>query len=409
MIILSEEEAKANEGRNVDLNDDEQYMQYVQDIAIRQSEKMAALGQLAGGIAHDFNNQLMSIIGNATMIQRTNDLAKIKEYAERIVHISQSTASLTKKILTFAKKESSTNRAINLKSVLDNTYTMVESIISKNIELNYKYGANNKTILGDEAQLENLIVNLILNSRDAVETNDVCGKIEIGTVDTVVFSDMILSHGEKLTPGQYITVYVEDNGTGISEEVMLNIFEPYFTTKTKSKGTGLGLSVVFGTVKSHSGFINVKSKIGSGTKFEIFFPVYSKKQQPISVSAKKEIKSNLIMLVDDDESVLDVESELLEDLGYDIIKFSKPLEALEYYKKNSSLVAFSILDFCMPIMTGKQLYERMQLIDRNSKVLFITGFIKQADCEELVRKGEIIIEKPFTYEDLSKQVAKIYT
>ena len=377
----------------------------MQLIARSQNEKMAALEQLAGGIAHDFNNQLMSIIGNATMIQRTDDLTKIKDYAERIIHISQSTASLTKKILLFTSKESSTNKPINLKGVMDNTCTMVEAILDKRIELCYKYGASNKIILGDEAQIENLIVNMILNSRDAVESS--FGRIEVGTVDTVAFSEMVLSHGEILKQGQYITIYVEDNGTGICEDDLMKIFEPYYTTKTKSKGTGLGLSVVFGTVKSHSGYINVKSEVGHGTRFEIFLPVYSKKGS-IEISNKFEIDSNLIMLVDDDENVLDVESELLEDLGYDVVKFSKPLEALKYYDKHKDSIAFSMIDLSMPVMTGKQLYDEMQKIDNNAKALFITGYARQADCEELIKGGATIIHKPFTYEDLSTEIAKIY-
>lgn len=404
MQIIVREDLKdfGNSGDRRDL----QEIQEMQEIARVQSEKMAALGQLAGGIAHDFNNQLMSIIGNATMIQRTDDLAKVKEYAERIIHISQSTANLTKKILMFSKKESSTNKPINLKSVMDNSYTMVESILDKKIESSYKYGASNKLILGDEAQIENLVVNLILNSRDAFENS--CGKIEVGTVDTVVFSEMVLSHGETLAPGQYITIYVEDNGVGIEEDVMMKIFEPYFTTKTKSRGTGLGLSVVFGTVKSHSGFINVKSKVGIGTRFEIFLPVCNKKQIS-KANTKLEIKSNLIMLVDDDENVLDVESELIEDLGYDVVKFSKPLEALSYYNKNHDKLAFSVIDLSMPVMTGKQLYDEMKKTDRNTLAFFITGYAKQVDYEDLIKQGEVIIQKPFTYEDLSVQIAKIYT
>lgn len=382
-----------------------QEMQEMQEIARRQSEKMAALGQLAGGIAHDFNNQLMSIIGNATMIQRTDDLDKVKEYAERIIHISQSTANLTKKILMFSKKESSTNKPINLKSVMDNTCTMVESILSSKIEFSYRYGASNKTILGDEAQIENLIVNMILNSKDALENS--VGKIELGAVDTVVFSEMVLSHGEILKQGQYITIYIEDNGVGIDEEVMLKIFEPYFSTKTKSKGTGLGLSVVFGTVKSHSGFINVLRKDDRGTRFEIFLPVYNGKLTS-NINNKIEIKSNLLMLVDDDDNVLDVETELLEDLGYDVVKFSSPLKALEYYNDNSGEIAFSVIDLSMPVMTGNELYEEMLKIDNETKALFITGYAKQADYEKLINNGEIVIAKPFTYEDLSVQIAKIY-
>jgi nitrogen-specific signal transduction histidine kinase len=378
----------------------------VHEVAIRQKEKMTALGRLAGGIAHDFNNQLMSIIGNATMMQKTDDLVKIKEYAERIINISQGSASLTKKILMFSKNESRINETINLKSIMDNTYNMIESILDKKIEIRYKYGASNKMILGDESQVENLIVTLILNSRDAIKHS--FGKIEVGTADTVVFSDMVLSHGETLKPGQYVTIYVEDNGAGINECDMLKIFEPYFTTKTKLSGTGLGLSVAFGTVKSHAGFINVKSKVGIGTRFEIFLPVYSKKQSAKVSNKVVEIKSNLIMLVDDDPNVLGVEKELIEDLGYNVIKFNKPLEALDYYKKHSKKIAFSVIDLSMPVMTGKQLYDEMQKIYNKSKALFITGYANQTDCEELLSEGEIIIQKPFTYEALSAQIAKIY-
>lgn len=370
-----------------------------------QSEKMAALGQLAGGIAHDFNNQLMSIIGNATMIQKTDDIERIREYAERIIHISQSTANLTKKILMFSKRESSINKPVNLKSIMDNTYNMVESILNKKIELSYSYQASNKVILGDEAQVESMIVNLILNSKDALD--DSVGKIKIGAEDTVIFSETVLSHGEMITPGNYIKVYVEDNGKGIKDEVLNRIFEPYFTTKNKTKGTGLGLSVVFGTVKSHSGYINVQSRHDIGTLFEIFLPVYVKKEKTKS-ETERDLNSNIIMLVDDDINVLDVETEILEDLGYDVVKFSEPAKALEFYNSNCNNIAFSVIDISMPVMTGRQLYERMQIKKKDAAAIFITGYARQTDYEELTRKGAVIIEKPFTYEDLSTQIAKIY-
>ena len=374
-------------------------------IAKGQSEKMAALGQLAGGIAHDFNNQLMSIIGNATMIQKTDDLTKIREYAERIIHISQSTSKLTKKILMFSRKESSTNKPINLKSVIDNTCYMVESIISKQIEMNYSYGASKKLILGDESQIESLIVNLILNAKDAVDNS--FSKIQVGTEDTVVFEYTPLSHGEILAPGEYIKIYVKDNGIGISEGVFNRIFEPYFTTKNKVKGTGLGLSVVFGTVKSHRGYINVISKINSGTTFEIFLPVYTNNENKPKEDSIK-VDGNYIMLVDDDINVLDVEAEMIEDIGYDVIKFDKPLLALEYFNENYKKIAFLIIDISMPIISGKKLFEKMLKINPDATAIFITGYAMQADYEELAKKGHIIIEKPFTSEDLSTHIAKLY-
>lgn len=375
-------------------------------IAEIQNEKMAALGQLAGGIAHDFNNHLMSIIGNATMIQKTNDVERIKDYADRIIHISQNAANLTKKILMFSKKESSVNKPVNLKNILDNTYNMMEFILCKEIDLIYSYDANDEFILGDESQLESMIVNMILNSRDAMDNK--YGTIKIGTMDTVIYSDMVLSHGEIIKPGRYISIYVEDNGSGISEETLLKIFEPYFSTKNKTNGTGLGLSVVFGTVKSHSGYINVISKPNKGTRFELFIPAL--KQDNISVKKKITDKdNNIVMLVDDDINVLNVEAEMLEDLGYDIVKFSNPLEALNYYKKESSKVSFSVLDIRMPELSGNELFDQMQLIDENATVIFITGYAQQTEYEELMKRGLSIIEKPFTYEQLSGKVANLYS
>jgi len=377
--------------------------------AEKQREKMAALGQLAGGIAHDFNNQLMSIIGNATLIQKTDDINKIKEYAERIIHISQSTANLTKKILLFSKNESATNEPINLKGVLDNGYTVVSSIFDKNIKISYNYNALNKIVVGNETQIENLFINLLINSRDALDTIDANGEIKISTEDVFVNDEEVLSHGEIIKKGEYIKILIQDNGMGMKEETFNKMFEPYFSTKNKSKGTGLGLSVVFGTVKSHSGFINVISKLNVGTTIEIYFPVYNSKDNLKSVFMNQmKIKSGLIMLVDDDDNVLDIEAELLEDLGYEVLKFNDPIKALEFYKKDYKKISFVVLDLIMPSMGGKELHNELKKVNKEIVSIFISGYSGQTDYEEIINNGYIIIEKPFTFDELSTQIAKIY-
>lgn len=372
----------------------------------KQREKMAALGQLAGGIAHDFNNQLMSIIGNATMIQKTEDINKIKEYAERIIRISQSTANLTKKILLFSKKECSINEIINLQNILDNTYTIVGSILDKKINVNYNYNAKNKMIMGNETQIENLIINLMINSRDAMELG---GIINIGSEDVIIHSDKTLSHGDILSKGEYIKIYVEDNGCGMDEEALNKMFEPYFTTKSKSKGTGLGLSVVFGTINSHSGAINVISEKEKGTTMEIYLPLRGcEKEMNVENATIRDNEGDLVLLVDDDKNVLDIEAELLEDLGYDVEKHSNPLKALKYYQSEHKNINFVVLDMMMPEMTGKELYEEFKKINKDVSVIFISGYSYQKDYEELVKEGAIFIEKPFTFEELSFEIAKMY-
>ena len=373
-------------------------------IAERQNGKMAALGQLAGGIAHDYNNHLMSIIGNATMMQKTDNLDRIYNYAERIIHISQSASELTKKILMFSKQKSSTNKPVNLKNIMDNTYEMMEFILSEEIDLVYSYDANDEVISGDESQLECMIVNMILNSKDAIKNN---GIIKIGTTDTAVYSEFVLSHGEVMQPGEYIQIYVEDNGSGIDEDILLKVFEPYFTTKIKANGTGLGLSVVFGTVKSHNGYLNVISNSDNGTRFEIFIPILKKNDEYNDNRINDKI-NNIVMLVDDDINVLDIEAEMLEDLGYNVVKFNAPLEALEYYKDKYKEISFSVVDIMMPELNGKELFEKMEMTNKEAAVIFITGFVQQAEYEELLRRGLTVMEKPFTYEELSETIAKMY-
>ena len=374
--------------------------------AEKQREKMAALGQLAGGMAHDFNNQLMSIIGNATMIQKTDDIKKINEYAERIIHISQSTANLTKKILLFSKRESSINEPISLKKVLYNTCSMVESILTKSIDFKYKYSALNSIVMGNETQIENLVINLIINSRDALETG---GTITIDVEDTVIYYEHDLSHGEVIKPGKYIKIIVKDDGIGMTEKTLNKIFEPYFSTKNKTKGTGLGLSVVFGTIKSHSGYINVISKKNLGTTFEVYLPVMESNDTiNKDDNVLKDENRNLIILVDDDINVLDVEAELFEDLGYEVEKFLNPIEALKYYELEHEKISFVVLDMVMPEMSGVQLYEKLKKINKDVVSIFISGYSAQVEYEDLIKRGLIFIEKPFTFDELSNRISKLY-
>lgn len=280
---------------------------------------------------------------------------------------------------------------------------MVESILTKNIEFKYKYSAQNSIIMGNETQIENLIINLIINSRDALET---CGTISIDVEDTVICYEQDLSHGEVIKPGEYIKIIVRDDGIGMSEKTLNKIFEPYFSTKNKTKGTGLGLSVVFGTIKSHGGYINVISKKNIGTTFEVYLPVID--LNTLNKDDNSLNDKNLIILVDDDVNVLDVEAELFEDLGYEVEKFLNPIDALKYYEAEYEKISFVVLDMVMPEMNGVELYNEMQKINKNVIPVFISGYSSQVEYEDLIRKGFIFIEKPFTFEELSTSISKLY-
>lgn len=377
----------------------------------KQRGKMAALGQLAGGVAHDFNNQLMSIIGNAMMLQKSDDLTKIREYAERIVHISKSSANLTKKILLFSRKGSNIYTDINLKKVLENVSTIIESILDKRIVIDFKYNAQKKWIKGDEAQIENLFINLAINSRDAMKNG---GIIKIIAEDATYTDKRIMSHGESICPGEYIKIIFEDTGKGMSDATLSRMFEPYFSTKNKKKGTGLGLSVVFGTIKSHEGYVNVKSEKKVGTTFEIFLPIAEKERKEEKKSKENKVNvnisgdSNKILIVDDDKNVLDIEAELFEDLGYDVVKYNKPIKALSSYKKIWKEIDIVALDMIMPELDGRELFALMKKINPDVKAIFISGYSVGDEKIKALEEGALaFLEKPFTFEQISEVLSKI--
>jgi len=378
-----------------------------------QSQKMEAVGTLAGGIAHDFNNLLMVILGNSQLafrkIQSSDPtfarLGEIEKAAKRA-------AVLTRQLLTFSRRHKMERRTVNLNAAITEIIKLLDRIIGADVEVKIKGSPDLSDISADPAQIEQVIMNMAVNARDAMPDG---GRLCIET-DNITLDENYRSLYPYARPGKYVRINVSDTGGGMSRETQARIFEPFFTTKEVGKGTGLGLSTVYGIVKQHDGFINVYSELGHGTTFKIFLPVTESADEseiPLveSVSAGG---TETILLAEDEEALRDVTRDMLEGLGYTVLAAKNGEEAVQVYEKNRERIDLLLLDVMMPVMNGTQAYERICRSGGDIPLIFMTGYSFEIVQSQFVRQnrlieesGAMIIQKPYTSEDLAKITRQI--
>lgn len=359
-----------------------------------QAEKLRSIGELASGVAHDFNNHLMVITGSCELLEMQELTEKQKTYVKNIYQSAKKSSELIKKLLQFSRAEEYGNQKFDLIDIVNDSKEIMSHTTKNKSKIHFTTNLKEAFILGNVSSIENAIINLIKNGIDAMNDN---GSIYIDLtaeyLDTVPLNSIISTTPE----GYYYKLEIKDEGSGISEEIMDKIFNPFFTTKSKQKGTGLGLSTVLSTVLEHEGMITVSSKKNIGSKFTLYFKAL---EEPV---LKKERYH--IMLVDDDEMVRSVVGEVLTDLSYHVVSFSNGLDALEYYKKNSNEIDVVISDMRMPNMNGIQLYKK--LINLNPKLLFImlSGFVEEITLEE--DENTLILAKPITVKNVDLAIRKL--
>lgn len=372
-----------------------------------QSQKLESVGRLAGGVAHDFNNMLGVILGHAEIaLESLNsnhplyiDLQEIKKAAEK-------SASLTKQLLGFARKQSVMPVVFNVNSSIESMLKMLNRLIGENTQLAWEPGDNAWAIKMDPTQLDQLLTNLCVNARDAIAG---AGKIAIKT-SNMEFSEVFCSSNREFRPGSFLCLTVSDSGSGMEKEVLNHIFEPFFTTKPDGKGTGLGLATVYGIVKQNNGFLKVLSKPGKGTTFNIYLPRHigettarsSKTMQKIPVG-----NGEVILIVEDELSILNLTAKILDELGYKTLKACKPGEALQLATENADRLRLLVSDVIMPEMNGQQLAERIQKIIPEISVLFMSGYTDNLLSQQCRPFNESFLAKPFTIRDLGNQVYEI--
>lgn len=378
---------------------------------LHQSEKLQAIGQLAGGIAHDFNNQLTGIIGYADLLRyELKDNKELSHYVDNILISSKRSADLTKQLLAFARKGKYLSVEIDIHRTIMEVISLMQHFIDKRINLQQILKANPSITNGDPTQIQNALLNIALNARDAMPNG---GTLTFETKIIELDESLCNISIEKIKPGKYIEISIADSGIGMTEEIQKKIFEPFFTTKEEGKGTGMGLSAVYGTIKNHNGAIDVCSEIDKGTIIKICLPLATSISENDIDSVSETVTFNQklkLLLVDDEDMVRESGKAMLEMKGHSVTLCEDGLEAVEFYKENWRDIEIVILDMVMPILGGIETFHAMKEINPNVKVLLASGYSITGDAQILLDEGaKGFIQKPFTFEELTKSIAKIFS
>lgn len=373
------------------------------------AQKMESMGILAGGIAHDFNNLLSGILGYASLLKMKIDSGNpLYKYVDTIEKSAVKSSELTKKLLAFSRTVKYRLEVIDINQVIEEFLSIIEKTISKRINIHKSLASDLWAIEAEPSQIEQAFLNLFINACDAMPEG---GKLSIIT-ENYILNDEDEEHINfiKAEKGKYIKVSIADTGEGIPAEILNKIFDPFFSTKDKHKGSGLGLSVVYGVVKDHGGYINIKSKPGEGTIFEIIFPISSKPLQKTIFGEKQEVVggSETILIVDDDKVSRNLGEEILSDKGYKIVLAGTGFKAIEIYRKQKDDIALVILDMIMPGIDGRETCKRLKQINPSLKILISSGFSDETKKDNEFRSWiQGFIQKPYNINELSKKVRRI--
>lgn len=364
---------------------------------LRQSQKMEAIGQLAGGVAHDFNNILTVIHGHASLLQAGGSLTGVSaRSAQQISQAAERAASLTRQLLAFSRRQVLQPRRLDMNEVVANMTKMLGRILGEDIALQLNYSPQPALVQADAGMIEQVLLNLAVNSRDAMPKGGLLA-IKISTLD--VDARRLAEHSEGHT-GHFICLSVSDTGCGIAPENLRRIFEPFFTTKEVGKGTGLGLATVYGIVKQHQGWIEVKSEIGKGTGFKVFLPrSVATAGRADGPPAEKAIRrgTETILVVEDEAPVRELVCELLAQNGYRILQAESGVKALQVWRESKDSIDLLLTDLVMPDrLNGRELAEKLRAEQPKLKVIFTSGYSEDVVGKDFVlRAGLNYLQKPY--------------
>ncbi|HLK32429.1 MAG TPA: response regulator [Terriglobales bacterium] len=375
---------------------------------LAQVQKMDAIGQLAGGVAHDFNNLLMVISSYAElMLDATAADSPLRHHGEEILKAARRAADLTRQLLTFSRKQLQALRVLNLNSVLQEICRTLPRLIGEDIQLSFKPGQDLWPVKADPVQLEQIVMNLATNARDAMPHG---GQLSIETGNIELDEAYCRTHPEA-TPGEYVQLTVSDCGVGIEPAILPHIFEPFFTTKEKGKGTGLGLATIYGIVKQSAGHITVRSEKGTGTTFQVFLPRATAAAADSYRSARSGqalAGQETVLLVEDEQAVRDSEREYLERQGYTVIVAANGAEALEQAHSCGRTIHLLVTDVVMPKMSGGELGQKLAAQMPHLKVLYVSGYAENTVLQHgLAELGSCFLQKPFTLKALAAKIREV--
>jgi PAS domain S-box-containing protein len=381
---------------------------------LRQSQKMEAVGQLASGVAHDFNNILTIIQGHISLRLAARNLGReVEDSLKLVAQAAERAAALTRQLLAFSRKQVMQRRALNLNDVLQQSTNMLHRLIGEHIKLTCDFQADLPLMSADPCNLEQVVMNLAVNARDAMPKG---GTLTLAT-SAVQLTEDLARHNPESRPGRFICLRVTDTGCGIEPGILGRIFEPFFTTKDVGKGSGLGLSTVHGIVKQHEGWIELTSEVGVGSTFRLYFPAAeallpddalpaepapSQPHTPAAVTGRRET----ILVVEDEPVLRELSREILEANGYAVIEASNGVEAQQIWKRKRGEIDLLLTDMCMPDgISGRELATRLQADDPALKVIFSSGY--SPDCSGtnfILREGFTFLQKPYQPQRLTQTV-----
>jgi len=374
---------------------------------LQQSQKMDAIGQLAGGIAHDFNNMLGGIIGATQLLDMPNRNLdeQSKLYVSLIEKAATRAADLTNQLLMFSRKKHEKLHSINVEDTIKESLNLLERSLDKQIVIRTELRAVEKFVMGDESQLQNIIMNICINASHAIGGK---GTIKIETSNRVLDELYCNASVFDICTGNYFEIVISDNGCGIEKANLKKIFEPFFTTKEQGKGTGLGLSAVYGVVETYHGEIIVESELEKGTIFTILIPITTVNQSKEKYDTLLSKGVGLILLVDDEEILRETVKDMLKEMGYDVITASNGKEAIEKYHSMRNEINLVLLDMIMPEMNGKEVFKQLKDIDPAVNVVLSSGYSKSKDYEQMQKDGLLgYIKKPYKFDELNRVLKEV--
>jgi PAS domain S-box-containing protein len=375
---------------------------------LRQAQKMEAVGRLAGGVAHDFNNLLTIISGyGGLLLEHPGTVEPLRGYVNEIKNASGRAASLTRQLLAFSRQQVLAPRVLGLNAVVANIEKMLKRLIGEDIDLVTILGESLWPVKADPGQLEQVLLNLAVNARDAMPNG---GVLTIETANVEMDSTSAQTHFP-LPPGRYVLLAISDTGIGMDAETQARIFDPFFTTKEKGKGTGLGLAMVYGIVKQSGGYIWVYSEVGKGTTFKIYLPRTEEEVEesgPGRSGFKAQLGTETLLLVEDEDAVRVLVRNVLREKGYRILEASRGEEALELAGQYGGPIDLLVTDVVMPQMNGRELARRLADLLPQIKVLYISGYADNAVWYQGgLDSGGAFLQKPFSPEALARKVREV--
>ncbi len=374
---------------------------------LRQAQKMEAVGHLAGGMAHDYNNMLSVILGYSELaLGKIGPAHALHDDLQEIHSAALRSAGITRQLLAFARKQTIMPQVLDLNETVENMLKVLRRLIGEDIDLAWLPEVGECPVKMDPGQVDQMLANLCVNARDAIA--DV-GKITIET-GLAAFDESYCAEHAGTVLGDYVLLAVSDDGCGMDNDVLSQVFEPFYTSKQVGKGTGLGLSTVYGIVKQNNGFINVYSEIGQGTTFRIYLPRH---ESPISESRREPAKEiplgngETVLLVEDEPAIRTMSKTMLERLGYHVLIADTPPEAIRVAKKHSKNIRLLVTDVIMPDMNGRDLAERLQSLSPTMNTLFMSGYTSDVIAHRgVLAEGVNFLQKPFSIRDFAISVSK---